>query len=174
MSPLTREAKNIWIGYKGWLRKLRFIFTHVCAGVRMSECHACTGAHVGQKKVSDHLEVELQVSSATGHAANLWATSPAYKIMHISFFLTIYYACVCTCMDLSVAHACNRPRDFRVPRNWSYWWLWATCCGCWELNTCPLHEQRVSKLMRYLSSQGSSLTSIFCFWFFDFYFVLLS
>jgi hypothetical protein len=23
-------------------------------------------------------------------------------------------------------------RMFRIPWNWSSWWLWATWCGCWE------------------------------------------
>lgn len=55
-------------------------------------------------------------SSATGHAPNHGATSPAYEIMHISFFLITYYVCVCTCMKSSVAHACRSPRvSFRSP-----------------------------------------------------------
>ena len=49
--------------------------------------------------------------------------------------------------------------DHWIPWSWNYSWLWATWCGCWELNSDPL-EKPASTLNRWANAPALAEISL--------------
>lgn len=124
---------------------------HICA------CYGC------QRRA---LELELQMndfeslnefwesnvaSGRTKSTLTCWIISSA--CCYISYMCVCIYIYVCMCK-------CVEARSGIRSWGWSYRWLWAACCRCWELNSGLLQEQYM-----YLTVEPclQSLVHIFIF-----------
>ena len=71
-------------------------------------------------------------------------------VLCVYLFLYVCIVCVsanvCVCWLVCVMYVCmgmseEARRGLWIPWNWTYRWLWAAQCGCWELDLDPLQNQ---------------------------------